>query len=276
MNETLLSQSFSVYPNSSNEWDIADILVGLLQVLQFNAHEIFDSLIVDETTKSVVNDFIDRKANGKAKFVYIGVAIYNSAAYFNHSCYPALTRYFVGKTIVLRTSRPVLRGEMIAENYGPIFTRQTRSERQRNLRSRYWFLCECVACKENWHTMDNLNNNARLRFEFIRFGRKNIFIYFHIFRCPTDGCTKIHKYPLKPSERIKCIGCNQLVDLQQQIDTLRQAENLYSEAAELIEVGRKSDAATLLFDGINLFYSVAIPPHRSTHIAQETLRVCLA
>lgn len=28
--------------------------------------------------------------------------------------------------------------------------------------------------------------------------------------------------------------------------------------------------------GINLFYKVALPPHKDTHIAQESLRTCLA
>lgn len=28
--------------------------------------------------------------------------------------------------------------------------------------------------------------------------------------------------------------------------------------------------------GINLFYTVAVPPHRDTHIAQESLRQCFA
>lgn len=75
---------------------------------------------------------------------------------------------------------------------------------------------------------------------------------------------------------LKCIGCNQNVDLQVQIDTLTEVETLYRNGAELIDVGNCQDAGDVLFDGINLFYTVAIPPHRSTHIAQEALRKCLA
>lgn len=129
-------------------------------MLQFNAHEIFDSFTVIETN-NVNGD--DTQTIEKRKFVYIGVAIYQSAAYFNHSCYPAVTRFFVGRTIVLAASRPLKPGEVVAENYGPIFLKQTLSERQRNLRSRYWFVCECIACTENWRTLDNLDDKARLR-----------------------------------------------------------------------------------------------------------------
>lgn len=126
-------------------------------MLQFNAHEIFDSITITET-----NDSTNETRENK-KFINIGVAIYKSAAYFNHSCYPAVTRFFVGKKIVLSASRPLKCGEVVAENYGPIFLKQTVSERRRNLKSRYWFLCECISCKENWPTLDNLNDKARLR-----------------------------------------------------------------------------------------------------------------
>lgn len=147
------------YPSSESEWRIAEIIVGLLEVLQFNAHEVFDSFNVTEPS----NESLDEPAKEKRKFAYIGVAIYQSAAYFNHSCYPAVTRFFVGKTIVLVASRPLKPGEVVAENYGPIFLKQTLSERQRNLRSRYWFVCECISCTENWLTIEHLDDKARLR-----------------------------------------------------------------------------------------------------------------
>lgn len=148
------------YPNSSAEFEIGEILIGLLQVLQFNAHEVCD--LIQSQNSNV--DSSNATPPKYGRFVYIGVAIYNSAAYFNHNCYPAVTRYFIGKTIVLCATRPLEPGATIAENYGPIFTRQTLRERQRSLSSRYWFRCECISCKENWPTLDKLNDNARLRY----------------------------------------------------------------------------------------------------------------
>lgn len=154
----------SAYPNSQAEFEIGEILIGLLQVLQFNAHEVCDLI-----HNGGSNNGCSNQANGSTppkygRLVYIGVAIYNSAAYFNHNCYPAVTRYFVGKTIVLCASRPLEPGTIIAENYGPIFTRQTLRERQRSLLSRYWFRCECISCKENWPILNKLDDNARLRY----------------------------------------------------------------------------------------------------------------
>lgn len=146
-----LFSCITAYPNSDIEFQIVEILYGLLQILQFNAHEIH------ELQPSATH----RLANGK--HIYIAVGLYRSAAYFNHNCYPAVCRYFAGTSIVLCTSHPIEAGDVVAENYGPNFLRQTLAERKRNLRSRYWFMCECISCKENWPTLDKLNNYARLR-----------------------------------------------------------------------------------------------------------------
>lgn len=104
-----------------------------------------------------------------SKPIYIGVAIYHSGAYFNHDCYPSVARYFVGTSIVLKATHPIEVGEMVGENYGPIFTKKTLAERRRALMSRYWFKCECRCCKENWQVLDKLSNKARLKWVVLYF-----------------------------------------------------------------------------------------------------------
>lgn len=59
---------------------LASVLLHLLQCLQFNAHEI------NETIYKAEFDFFHSKIN------YIGVGVYPSVALFNHDCYPAVTR----------------------------------------------------------------------------------------------------------------------------------------------------------------------------------------
>lgn len=140
------------YPNSFEEFQVGEILIGLLQALQFNAHEVYETKAFESQTNV-----------GGKKVIYVGAAIYNSAVYFNHSCYPDVIRHFVGTTIVLSASHPLQPGDSISENYGPIFTKQTLSIRQRNLKSRYWFKCACIACIENWPVLEKLTNKARLR-----------------------------------------------------------------------------------------------------------------
>lgn len=67
-----------------------------------------------------------------------------------------------------------------------------------------------------------------------------------------------------------------MTNLEVQIAALAKAEDLYRAGAEFMDENRLTEAAKTFIKGINLFYSVAVPPHRDTHIAQDSLRVCLS
>ncbi|XP_032669755.1 uncharacterized protein LOC116843453 isoform X2 [Odontomachus brunneus] len=135
----------------TEEITVAALLLRNLQLLQFNAHEFFETRLSEQ-----------HRFRG-SRPVYLGVAIYPTVARFNHDCYPAVTRYFVGRHIVIRATRGLRPGDVIAENYGPIFTKRTLAERQRTLAARYWFRCGCNACQEDWPRFENLtNDSARL------------------------------------------------------------------------------------------------------------------
>lgn len=67
-------------PND-REIAVAGLLLRHLQLLQFNAHEVFETRLGNE-----------HRFRG-SRPLYIGVAIYPTVARFNHDCYPAVTRY---------------------------------------------------------------------------------------------------------------------------------------------------------------------------------------
>lgn len=52
--------------------------------------------------------------------------------------------------MIVKTIKPIRQGEIIYENYGPIYTNVIRDERETFLSQRYWFKCNCQACLENW------------------------------------------------------------------------------------------------------------------------------
>jgi hypothetical protein len=60
----------------------------------------------------------------------------------------------------LHNMRP---GELVCENYGPVFTRIPLEERRKVLRARYWFECACPACVENWPMYSEMCANDQLR-----------------------------------------------------------------------------------------------------------------
>jgi len=63
------------------ELQIGALLLRNLQVLQFNAYEVCEFIM-------------ENKSNYKmSKTASVGLAIYSTASYFNHSCAPDVTRY---------------------------------------------------------------------------------------------------------------------------------------------------------------------------------------
>ncbi|XP_035794036.1 SET and MYND domain-containing protein 4-like [Anopheles albimanus] len=228
------------------ELQVGTIILGLLQTLQFNAHEIYETRITGEHR-------VD-----SAKVNYLGVGIYRTASMFNHECYPGVSRTFLGTSIIFHTSRPIRSGAVVPENYGPHFLRQPKPMRQRNLRSRYWFKCDCRTCAEDWPLLERLTDEPRLL-------------------CPTDGCENVLAFPTKPSKRsTKCSKCKKQVNLEPSMKMVDASEQLYASAAEMITNERIDEAVELLTNGLKMFAQVAVPPHKPTHIAEESLRVCFA
>lgn len=61
---------------------------------------------------------------------------------------------------MLRATRPMAPGDVVAENYGPHFLMRSFKERQRALACRYWFRCQCTACREDWATLKVLSSDS--------------------------------------------------------------------------------------------------------------------
>ncbi|XP_055607598.1 SET and MYND domain-containing protein 4 [Uranotaenia lowii] len=209
------------------EAEVGGVLLNLLQSLQFNAHEIYETRITGEHRFD------------SAKVQYIGVGIYKVGAMMNHECHPGLTRTFLGTSLILHTSRPIAKGQVVPENYGMHFFRQPLALRGRNLRSRYWFKCDCKACSEDWPLMDRLSDKPRML-------------------CPHPGCENVLKV------QGKCWKCKKAANFDTSIKTLNECESLYAEAAKKMKDEFTDEAIALLCKGISLFYKVAVPPHKPT------------
>lgn len=222
-----------------DELFIGSLLLRHLQLLQFNAHEIF------ETCMEAPNKFRG------SKILFMGVGIYPTVAMFNHDCHPALARYFVGKNIVLQALRPLETGECVSENYGPTFTKRPLAFRQKTLASRYWFKCSCQACTEDWPTYDTLSSdNFRLR-------------------CSTKGCKQLCR-----KEHHRCPKCKKQVSLQDGV--VKELTERFSEGMEAMEAGDVDRAVQLFCSYLDTMYCVGAPPCRDMSRCQDALRMCLS
>ncbi|XP_062562629.1 SET and MYND domain-containing protein 4 [Armigeres subalbatus] len=223
------------------EAKVGGVILELLQSLQFNAHEIYEMRVVGDHR-------ID-----SAKVQYTGVGVYRTGSLLNHDCHSGVSRSFLKTTMILHTSRPLAKGSSVPENYGMHFMRQPLSVRQKVLRSRYWFKCDCKACVEDWPLLDKIPDKPKLR-------------------CPHPDCSGVLVY----TQKGKCYKCKNNVNFEGTIKILQQCENLYDEGAKKMLQERVEEAAQLFSKGINLFYTVAVPPHKTTHVAEESLRSCYA
>ncbi|XP_067642855.1 SET and MYND domain-containing protein 4 [Eurosta solidaginis] len=227
------------------ELKVGTALLGLLQVLQYNAHEIFETKVTDQ-----------HRFEG-SKVVYVGAALYGTGAYFNHECWPTVARYFVGKKLVLTAIKPHQPNEVVAENYGPIFTKNNLKERQRSLRARYLFDCKCMGCQENWHTIQKIDKQVR-------------------FRCTTANCPNLLKFPKDIAKDVRCPRCRKNVSLKTSVAKIIQIEELYRKAAEDMHQQKVQQAIEQFKEGIEMFFEIAVLPHKDTIIAQHSLIKCFA
>ncbi|KAJ0183945.1 hypothetical protein K1T71_000368 [Dendrolimus kikuchii] len=226
---------------------VAELIVRNLQLLQFNAHEIYETVRGSHMFSG-------------SKPVYIAVGIYPTGALFNHECYPAVSRYFEGRDIVLRATRPLSPGEVVSENYGPHFMTRILKDRQRSLACRYWFKCECVTCKEDWPTMKQMKSGPPY------------------LRCPNMSCGgKFRAIP--QSIPFKCSQCSTDIDknlVRINVENVERCITLYQEGAKLMDEEKPEDAIAVMAKAIDLYHEVARGPHLETHLAQEALRSCYA
>ena len=123
---------------TSDEIFIGSLFMRHMNVLQFNAHEIYEFYRGDK------NNLKPNKSS------LIGVGVYPQSSYFNHSCHPGTSRYNIGKKMILKSLMPISVGQEVSENYGPVFYFKSKKERQKHLNGRYWFSCDCPACLEDW------------------------------------------------------------------------------------------------------------------------------
>lgn len=128
---------------------VGGLILRNLQILQFNSHEVFD--------------LVKSKKNG-VQSCGIGAALYSNLALFNHSCNPSVVRYFKKTVVHVKSICGMKCGDMLSENYGPLYSQNSKEERKSKLMKLYWFDCQCEACEQNWPLFEDMNTNE-IRFK---------------------------------------------------------------------------------------------------------------
>ncbi|KAJ0180971.1 hypothetical protein K1T71_003056 [Dendrolimus kikuchii] len=231
---------------------IGGLILKNLQVLQFNAHEVFEL----QCPKPKVGQNII-KHDGKS--VFLAGAVFPTLALFNHSCDPSVVRYFCGANIVVRAVKNIKKGEEISENYGPIFTTVLKEKRQADLKDQYWFDCNCVPCKENWPSYAEMTEN------YMR------------FKCDSDRpCSNVVAVPYDCKEfMVQCGLCQQYTNILKGLKSLQDTEMLYRLGRAAMEVGKYGDAMKKYIEVLKLYDATLSPPYRSYYDCVQDLRRCM-
>jgi SET and MYND domain-containing protein 4 len=217
-----------------------------LQFMQFNAHEI--------------SELQYKGKNDPGTSVFIGGGLYPTVAFFNHSCDPGVVRYFNGKVVMLRAIKPIPKGAMVAENYGPIFTQVEKVERQAHLLKQYHFTCMCKPCMDNWPTLKEMDDN------FLR------------FRC--DGrekaCENVLLVPIDVNEfMIKCSECGESTNIMGGLKHLQDTDLIFRTATRLHESGDINAALSKYVENLDVLQKSLVPPFRSYTLTQQGIRRCI-
>jgi tetratricopeptide (TPR) repeat protein len=83
---------------TDDEIFIGSLILHHLNVLQFNAHEIYEFWRGDRTRMKLFKNNL------------IGLGVYPRASYFNHSCHPGTARINIGNRLVIKALHPIPKG----------------------------------------------------------------------------------------------------------------------------------------------------------------------
>ncbi|XP_073981642.1 SET and MYND domain containing, class 4, member 3 isoform X2 [Rhodnius prolixus] len=223
---------------------IGGLIMRFLQILQFNAHEISELEIKGNNLKDW-------------KSIFLGGGLYPTLALFNHSCEPAIVRYFHGTNIVARAVKRIKAGDMIAENYGPIFTIKPRKERQIQLSQQYWFECACVACINNWPMLDYMDP------EILR------------FLCDNVNCNNVLIVGSDNMDiQINCRVCGKQTNIMKGLKALQDSESLFRLGESLMQTGEIEKALAKFLELYELLADNLVPPFRDYYLCQQRIRSC--
>ena len=222
---------------------VTGLLLSHLQAFPCNAHEISE---------------LEYKKNDIAASVSveIGAGIYSTLSLFNHSCDPAANRNFYGDTCVVRTIKPVKKGQEISDNYGAVYAVHSLEERQDRLVPQYYFKCACQACVENWPLYPEINYQK------------------YVWKC--ENCQ--NPLPAVGTETaiVCCIVCDMENNIVKKTVTLENSTKNYQKAFNDLLEGNVEKALPAFLVHLDILDSLVCRPWKDFNNCQEAIKQCFS
>ena len=160
--------------------------------------------------------------------------------------------------MVLRSMKSLKPGELICENYGPIFTIMDREERQNQLASRYWFGCQCVPCNEDWPKFSDLRPDD---------------INLVCERCQNRLRMDILENITNPN--VKCEKCQHYTNIMKSLKSLGETQELFEKGSALSGKGEMEHALKVYLKLLKILEGILAQPHKDYYLAHEAVRKCM-
>ncbi|KAL3842335.1 hypothetical protein ACJMK2_020363 [Sinanodonta woodiana] len=188
----------------------------------------------------------------------IGSAIYATLSLINHSCDPSVTRHSYGNICVVRAIRNIPKGKEILDNYGVLYPLTSCPSRRTKLNKQYFFICNCLACQDDWP------------------------LYLDIpYDAPVYKCEKCLGPVFVPNDgqvsSSKCSACHHVQDLTKKMYLMARSDEVYKEAMQTVLTGGNLDEAKLVLEKhLRLMDKLICRPWRDYNDCQEALKQCYA
>jgi SET and MYND domain-containing protein 4 len=160
---------------------------------------------------------------------------------------------------MLRAIKPISKGQIVAENYGPIFTQTSKEERQNQLLKQYYFNCMCTPCMENWPTFKNMDDSV------IR------------FRCDTVSCENVLIVPVETNEfMIQCTACGEHTNIMKGLKSVQDTDMLFKIGTRMLEEGDIKGALSKFLETLDILNKSLAPPFRTFCLTQQGIKRCIS
>lgn len=228
---------------SEDELFMGTLINHFLEVLQFNAHEVAQF------------EMMTKNREEGASSNYIGAGVYPTLAMFNHSCDPSIVRFYVEDVVCVQAIKNIRKGEEVCENYGPIFFHSNREERQKQLKTQYWFECQCLACTEDWPLMHEMTED-----------------YLN-FRCQ-DCNEKVVFNTASNNPLLRCV-CGTPIPMLQVLKKIGETDMISAKAKEAMEKGDLATAQDLYCNFLTTLDKYLLPPYQDYFKIQQSIWKCI-
>ncbi|KAF4521656.1 hypothetical protein B566_EDAN009389 [Ephemera danica] len=148
------------------------------------------------------------------------------------------------------------------QNYGPIYTQETREARRKHLQEIYWFECFCEACDENWPLFDDIPADMESG-----------------LRLKCGECGSGIKMPTaedNPQIAVSCPICAHKTSILASLAGLAATERQLKSAASKADAGESKVALEEYLEVLKTMEKfLAFPPIKDYILCQQAIRKCM-